>query len=58
MIKTEMQNPNTMYFSFLDTVSMLNLMNEENRNACAAVEKVTDKIAAAVDAVSDALKAG
>lgn len=58
MIKTEMRNPNTMKFSFLDTASMLQLMNEENYNACKAVEAVTDRIAEAVDAVSEGLKAG
>lgn len=58
MLKTEMRNENTKYFSTMDTEHMLMAMHEENKNAVAAVGAVMGQIALSVDAVSDAFKKG
>ena len=58
MLKTEQRNPKTMNIDKMDTVSMLNIINEENMVAVKAVGNQTANIAKAVDAVAAALADG
>ena len=58
MQKTEERNPRTMNIDKMDTLAMLQVMNEENYNAVKAVEKVLPQVEQAVDAVSIAFKNG
>lgn len=58
MQRTEMRNENSKQFDKLSTTDMIRVMNQENYNAVAAVEKATEKIAAAIDAISDRMNNG
>lgn len=58
MLKTEMRNENTRYFSMMDTQHMLLAMQKENQHAVDAVGAVLEPIAQCVDAVSDAFEKG
>lgn len=58
MLKTEMRNPNTTHIDKMSTLEMLQIINEENRNAVLAVENELHSISIAVDAIADALKNG
>ena len=58
MLKTEMRNPNTTHIDRMDTLSMLQLINREDKHAVEAVERELDSVAAVVDAVAAALDNG
>lgn len=58
MLKTEMRNPKTMHIDEMDTLSMIRVMNEENRNAVKAVEAQSEQIAKAIDAISEGMTKG
>ena len=58
MRETEMRNPKSMHIDKMDTIEMVELMNEENRVAVEAVAAESEHIAAAADLVAEALAAG
>ena len=58
MLKTEMRNPATTHIDKMDTVGMIEIMNQENMNAVKAVGECANEIAQAVDAVSFAFSKG
>ena len=58
MQRTEERNPKTMNIDKMDTLAMLQVMNEENYNAVKAVEKVLPQVEKAVDAISNAFQNG
>ena len=58
MLKTEMRNEASMHIDQMDTLSMLKLINEENRNAVNAVEEALDSVAAACDAAANCIAKG
>ena len=58
MLKTEMRNEKTKHIDKMDTLSMLKIINEENKNSVLAVEAELDNIAKAVDAAAAALQKG
>ena len=58
MSRTEKRNPKTTHFSKESTVSMLNIINEENMNSVRAVGDAVEDIAKAVDAVTEAFLSG
>ena len=57
-LPTEQQNPNTACIDRLSTLDMVRVINDEDKKVAFAVEKELVSIAAAVDAIYDALKAG
>lgn len=58
MLNTEMRNMKSLHIDKMDTVTMLKLINEENKNAAASVEYAIKDIAKAVDAISQTLENG
>lgn len=58
MLKTEMRNEASRHIDRMDTLSMLALMNEENMNACRAVEAATADIAKVCDITAQRLANG
>ena len=58
MSRTEKRNPRTTHFSRESTVSMLNIINDENMNSVKAVGDAIEDIAKAVDAVTEAFLKG
>lgn len=58
MQKTEMRNENSKQFDKLSTADMIRIMNQENYNAVAAVEKAAEQITAATDAISERMVKG
>ncbi len=58
MLKTEMRNEKTMHLDQMDTMSMLQVISDENYNAVRAVENALPQIAKAVDIVTDAIQKG
>lgn len=58
MLKTEMRNEKTIHIDKMDTISIMKIMNEENKNAVLAVEEVIDDIGKACDAVAAAFAKG
>ena len=58
MRETEMRNPKSMHIDKMSTLEMVELMNEENRNAVEAVANESERIAQAADLVAEALEAG
>ncbi|MCQ2399192.1 MAG: N-acetylmuramic acid 6-phosphate etherase [Clostridia bacterium] len=58
MKTTELRNQNTMNFDKMSTAEMVAVMQAENENAVKAVGKASDKIAQAIDAVSEKMKNG
>ena len=57
-LTTEQVNPATANIDRLDTISMLKLINDEDKKAADAVEKVLDDIANAVDLITQRLDSG
>ena len=57
-LNTEQRNPNTYNIDKLDTLSMLQVINEEDKKVAQAVEAELPHIAAAVDLITSKLKAG
>ena len=58
MYETEMRNPKTTHIDKMETLEMLRVINEENRNSVAAVEEALESVAKAVDAVVHAFEQG
>ena len=58
MLKTEMRNDASRHIDKMDTISMLNLMNEENMKACRAVEAATTEIAKVCDITAQRMEKG
>lgn len=58
MLKTEMRNPASTHIDQMDTMSMLQLINEENMHAVQAVEKAMGEIARACDVVAEQFEKG
>ncbi len=58
MLRTEMRNPKTTHIDKMNTLEMLQVINEENKNAVLAVENELASIGKAVDALAEALKNG
>lgn len=56
MLRTEMRNEKTIHIDKMDTLSMLKVMNDENKNAVLAVERVIEDIAKACDTVAAAFE--
>lgn len=56
MLRTEMRNEKTIHIDKMDTMSMLKIMNDENKNAVFAVERAIEDIAKACDSVTAAFK--
>lgn len=57
-LNTEQRNPHTYNIDKLDTLSMLKLINEEDKTVAFAVEAELEHIAAAVDLVTARIKSG
>ena len=51
MLKTEMRNPATTHIDTLSTAEMVAIMDQENRNAAAAVSAVNGAVAEAIDKI-------
>ena len=58
MLKTEMRNEASKYIDRMNTLSMVNLINEENMNAVRAVEAASEQIALVCDAVAERFERG
>lgn len=58
MLKTEMRNEKSMHLDKMETIDMLKLMNEENRNSVDAVERALGQVAKAVDAIAASMEQG
>lgn len=58
MLKTEMRNKASMHIDQMDTLSMIRLINEENRNAVQAVENASEQIARVCDTVAACFENG
>lgn len=58
MLKTEMRNPASMHIDRMETLDMLKLINQANYEAAQAVEKATEQIARACDAVAHCFEKG
>ena len=57
-LNTEQRNPNTYNIDKLDTLSMLQVINEEDKKVASAVEAELPHIAAAVDLITARLREG
>lgn len=58
MLKTEMRNAASKHIDRMDTLSMVQLINEENMNAVRAVEAASEQIAVVCDAVAERFERG
>lgn len=58
MLKTEMRNEASRHIDKMDTLSMLRLMQEENKNAVEAVGRAVGEIAAACDEIAARMQKG
>ncbi len=58
ILNTEQQNPNTRNIDKLDTLSMVRLMNDEDKKVAFAVEAELPQIAKAIDVIAEKLKSG
>lgn len=58
MLKTEMRNEASTHIDKMDTLSMLELINEENMNVIKAVEAALPRVAIVCDAVSKCFENG
>ena len=58
MLKTETRNDASMHIDQMDTLSMVRLMNQENRNSVDAVEAALEQVAAVCDAVAESFDKG
>lgn len=58
MLKTEMRNENSMHIDKMDTLSMVKLINEENKKSVNAVDEALPAIAAVCDAAAARLEKG
>ena len=58
MLKTETRNKASMHIDKMDTLSMVQLMNQENFNSVKAVEEALEQIAVVCDAVAESFDKG
>ena len=58
MLKTEMRNPNTMHIDRMSPEEMVQVMQQENLRAAAAVGEVLPAIAAAIDRIGARMQQG
>lgn len=58
MLKTEMRNPDTYNIDRMSTTDILKVINSENNNVIKAVDECIEEIAAACEAVEQAVKTG
>lgn len=58
MLRTEMRNEASMHIDEMDTLSMVKLINRENLTVISAVEAALDRVAEAVDAVTESFEKG
>lgn len=58
MLNTEKRNPETTHIDTMDTARMVQIMQQENKNAVNAIDSELDAIAAAIDAISARMKQG
>lgn len=58
MLNTEKRNPNTMNIDKVDTLTMVELLNNENRVAVEAVAKASESIAKAIEIAAEAIENG
>ena len=58
MLKTEMRNESSRHIDRMDTLSMMQLINQENRNAIDAVDAALPAIARVCDVVAEAFNKG
>ena len=58
MLKTEMINPKTVNIDKMDTLSMIDIINEENMNAVKAVQAESANIARAIESITDSFSKG
>lgn len=58
MLKTEMRNEASMHIDEMDTLTMLRVMQEENRNATEAVGRAVEEIATACDQIAARMQRG
>jgi len=58
MLRTEMRNEASRHIDQMDTLSMMKLINQENRNAVEAVEAALDTVAQVCDVVADRFEKG
>lgn len=58
MLKTETRNEASKHIDQMDTLSMVRLINQENRNVICAVEACLDKIAEVCEAVASSFEKG
>lgn len=58
MLKTEMRNENSMHIDRMDTLSMVKLINEENKKSVNAVDEAFPAIATVCDAAAASLEKG
>lgn len=58
MLNTEKRNEKTMHIDQMETIGMMQVMQEENFNAVKAIESQLCEIAKAVDAISERMKKG
>ena len=58
VLKTEQRNPNTTHIDRMDTLSMMRVIQEENKRAAAAIDTELAAIAAAVDAITARMQRG
>ena len=57
-IQTEQRNENTMHIDTLSTLDMVSLINDEDQKVAPAVRQVLPQVAAAIDVITQQLKAG
>ena len=57
-LPTEQRNPNTADIDRVSTLEMVRRINDEDKKVAYAVERELESIAAAVDAIASALRAG
>lgn len=58
MLKTEMRNPRTYNIDKMSTIDILKIINDENNNVIAAIEKALPQIETACDRVTETIKNG
>jgi len=58
MLNTEQRNPHTTHIDKMSTADMMRVIQNENMNAAAAIEKELSRISAVVDAITERMQKG
>ena len=58
MLNTEKRNPETTHIDRMETARMVEIMQQENKNAVNAIDSELGAIAAAIDAISERMLKG